>query len=385
MSNYLSDIQLTGLEIAPSQVRGAIRIVPIIKRNVRYDLRLWGFQYEESSAMSSCSGIDRELDYCSYIPDSLVMSWCNDDSPVVARCTQLDYADGKKIIGGLSKAIFRTRKKIDRNRLRFLPLHLAMEGFLSMFCGRPTIAWKDYSRYSRSQGLNLPWDISYGGRSILGLEDALRVFEIHQKQVGVIIFVAEELASIFVVPTPEDYRALHTTLLQDFYGELIFQYACMYQTIYPLKVTVDDDKINDLEDLRREIKQIKTSWADWQGFMASSLLERPVKAQKVYQAGAFTLQRFLTELDSDSVNHIGEAIVRDTGELEYLKTYRLSEVQSKRIHLLTKLAEYDWNLDATAAGLNISRNELIKRFKRTGLDYLLTEQATRLKDSNIDT
>ena len=59
-------------------------------------------------------------------------------------------------------------------------------------------------------------------------------------------------------------------------------------------------------------------------------------------------------------------------------------IPSKRIHLLSKLAKYNWNLDDTAAGLNISRDELIRRFKRTGFDYLLTEQATRLKDSNID-
>ncbi len=386
MSNYLSDIQLTGLEIAPSQVRGAIRIVPLLKHNVRYDLRLQGYKYEEPLAMVSLSGelFDRGIKYCSYIPDGLVMSWSNDGSPVVASGTQLGSAKGKKMLGGLLRVIPRMSKKIDRDRLRFLPLHSAMEGFLAMFFSGPEIAWSDYSRRARSQGLNPRWEISYSGRSIIGLEDALRVFEIHQRQVGVIIFVAEELASVFVVPTPEDYRALHTSLLQDFYGELIFQYACMYQTTYPMNMTVDDDKINNLEDLKQEIEQVRTSWADWQGFMASSLLQRPVKTQQVYKAGSFTLQRFLTDLDSHQINHIGEAIVRDTGELEYLKTYRLSETQTKRIHLLSKLAEYNWNLNDTAAGLKIGRDELIRRFKRTGLDYLLTEQATRLKDFNID-
>ncbi len=375
----LSDIQLTGLEIAPSQVRGAIRIVPILKHNFRYDLRLQGHQYEEPLGMVSLSGdlLDRGLKYFSYIPHGLVMSWSNDGSPIAACGTNLGSGDGKKMLGGLLRAIPRMSKKIARNQLRFLPLHLAMEGFLSMFFGGPEIAWSDYSRRARSEGLNPRCEYSYGGRSIAGLEDALRVFEIHQGQVGVIIFVAEELASVFVVPTPEDYRALHTTLLQDFYGELIFQYACLYKTTYPMNVTVDDTKINNLGDLRQEIQQIKTSWADFQGFMASSLLQRPVEAKQVYQAGSFTLQRFITDLDSHQVNHIGEAIVRNTGELEYLKTYRLSATQTKRIHLLSKLAQYHWNLDATAAGLNISRNELISRFKRTGFDYLLTEQATR--------
>ena len=376
----LSDIQLTGLEIAPSQVRGAIRIVPILKHNVRYDLRLQGYKYEEPLAMVSLSGdlLDRGLKYFSYIPHSLVISWSNDGSPIAACGTNLGSGDGKKMLGGLLRAIPRMSKKIARNQLRFLPLHLAMEGFLSMFFGGPEIAWSDYSRVARSEGLNPRCEYSYGGRSIAGLEDALRVFEIHQAQVGVIIFVAEELASVFVVPTPEDYRALHTTLLQDFYGELIYQYACLYQTTYPMNVKVDDAKINNLGDLRQQIQQIRTSWADFQGFMANSLLQRPVEAKQVYKAGSFTLQRFITDLDSHQVNHIGEAIVRNTGELEYLKTYRLCATQTKRIHLLSKLAQYNWNLDDTAAGLNITRDELIRRFKRTGFDYLLTEQATRL-------
>lgn len=381
-TTLLSDIQLTGLEIAPSQVRGAIRIVPILKHNPRYDLRLKGCQYDEPLAMVS---ISEKLKYFSYIPHGLVMSWSDDSSPVAACGSQLGSGSGKKMFGGLLRDIPRMSKKIDRHRLRFLPLHLAMEGFLSMFFSGPEIAWSDYSRRARSEGLNPRYEYSYGGRSIIGLEDALRVFEIHQKQVGVIIFVAEELASVFVVPTPEDYRALHTSLLKDFYGELIFQYACLYQTTYPMNMTIDDAKINNLGDLRREIQQIKTYWADWQGFMSDSLLQRPVSAQKVYKAGSFTLQRFLTDLDSHQINHIGEAIVRDTGELEYLKTYRLSATQTKRIQLLSKLDQYNWNLEDTAAGLNISRDELIRRFKRTGFDYLLTEQATRLKNSNIDT
>ncbi len=376
----LSDIQLTGLEIAPSQVKGAIRIVPLLKQNVRYDLRLKSQQYEEPLAIVSLSGklLDPGLKYFSYIPQGLVMSWSDDGSPLASSGTQLGSGNGKKMFGGLLRVIPRMSKKIEHNQLRFLPLHLAMEGFLAMFFGGPEIAWSDYSRRARSQGLNPRCEYSYGGRSIIGLENALRVFEIHQQQVGVMIFVAEELASVFVVPTPEDYRALHSTLLQDFYGELIYQYAYVYQTTYPMNVTVDDDQINNLKDLRREIELVRNSWADFQGFMANSLLERPVISKKVYQAGSFTLQRFLTDIDSDQVNHIGEAIVRDTGELEYLKTYRLSALQTKRVHLLSKLAQYNWNLDDTAQGLNISRNELIYRFKKTGFDYLLTEQASRI-------
>jgi hypothetical protein len=40
----LTDISLKGLEIAPSQIRGAVRIVPLIRQNIRNDLRLRDFQ-----------------------------------------------------------------------------------------------------------------------------------------------------------------------------------------------------------------------------------------------------------------------------------------------------------------------------------------------------
>ena len=36
-------------------------------------------------------------------------------------------------------------------------------------------------------------------------------------------------------------------------------------------------------------------------------------------------------------NHIGELIRRDDGSIEYLKTFRLSDVQARRAHLLQQL------------------------------------------------
>lgn len=117
-STLLSDIQLTGLEIAPSQVKGAIRIVPILKQNVSYDLRLKSQEYEEPLAMVSLSGglLDRGLKYFSYIPHGLVMSWSDDGSPVASSGTQLGSGSGKKMFGGLMRAIPRMSKRIDRNQ-----------------------------------------------------------------------------------------------------------------------------------------------------------------------------------------------------------------------------------------------------------------------------
>jgi hypothetical protein len=212
-----------------------------------------------------------------------------------------------------------------------------------------------------------------GGRAILGLEEALKVFEIHDRQVGVLLFVSEALASAFVTPTPEDYRALHSSLLEDFYGELLYYYG-RTGTTARMELSMNETSIDSLETLKDALAQMRSEWADVQGFMAGNLLGRDVSAKRVYTAGSFTLQRFITDLRLKTENHIGEAIVRDNGQLEYLKTYRLSEAQTRRVYLLSQLAASDWHLDSAARKLGNTREELVIRLEKAGFGYLLNNQ-----------
>ncbi|MDZ8096913.1 MAG: hypothetical protein RMZ42_33975 [Nostoc sp. DedQUE05] len=376
--SLLTDISLKGLEIAPSQIRGAVRIVPLLRRQVRGDLRLLRRSYNEDIAVVSLEGKITEpgMKYFSYVPHGLVMSWSDDGSSVASFGGQMLKPDGKSFNSCCAsvRLMQRMAKRESKNQLRFLPLHLAMEGFLSLFFSGPDIAWSEYSKYALSHGLGSRYESSFSGRYIAGLEDALRVFEIHERQVGVLVFVAEALASAFVVPTPEDYRALHTSLLEDFYGELIYQYSFMYDTTCPMAVAVDDAQINSLADLKRAITLMRADWASFQGFMAQGLLQRQLQSQKIYTAGPFQMQRFITNLQPKEENHIGEAIIRDNGELEYLKTYRLSAAQTRRVYLLSQLANYNWNIDATAKALGHTRDELVSRLEASGFGYLLNQQ-----------
>ncbi|MBW4562377.1 MAG: hypothetical protein KME32_14735 [Mojavia pulchra JT2-VF2] len=374
----LTDISLKGLEIAPSQVWGSVRIVPLLRRQVRGDLRLLRRSYNEDITVVSLDGEITEpgMKYFSYVPHGLVMSWSDDGSPVAAFGGQMVKPDGKSLDCGCAsvRLMHRMAKRESGNQLRFLSLHLAMEGFLSLFFSGPDIAWSEYSKYALAHGLGSRYETSVSGRYIAGLEDALRVFEIHPKQVGVLVFVAETLASAFVVPTPEDYRALHKSLLEDFYGELIYEYSLLYDTNFPMDVSVDESKINSLADLRSAIAKMRSDWASFQGFMAEGLLQRQLNSQRVYTAGPFVLQRFITNLHLKEENHIGEAIVRENGELEYLKTYRLSAAQTRRVYLLSQLSLYNWNLDATAKALGNTREEFVKRIEAAGFGYLLNQQ-----------
>ncbi|MEM7555202.1 MAG: hypothetical protein AAF378_14080 [Cyanobacteria bacterium P01_A01_bin.84] len=377
--NLLTDISLNGLEIAPSQVSGSVRIVPLLRRKIRGDLRLQCRPYNEDVTIVS---LEKDTKYISYVPHGLIVSWSDDGSPIAAYGGQMKKAGVKNSFKGENyqskvQLIHRMVKRESKNQLRFLPLHLAMEGFLSMFFSAPDIAWCEYSKYALSNGLGLRYETTISGRYINGLEEALRIFEIYERQVGVLVFVAEALASAFVVPTPEDYRLLHASLIEDFYGELLYQYGLLYQTTFPMTLSIneaDEAKIDSLLALRKSIDIMRQEWASFQGFMAEGLLKHPLKSKITYTIGSFTLQRFITDLQVKTENHIGEAIIQEDGELEYLKTYRLSATQSKRVYLLSQLAVHNWNIHATAKSLGYSHDKFVLRLKKSNFGYLLNKQ-----------
>src|SRR5262249_49690423 len=128
-----------------------------------------------------------------------------------------------------------------------------------------------------------------------------------------------------------------------------------------------------LADLRAALARLRAEWAEFQTGMGRGLLDRDLRDQIVYRFGPFRMHRFITDLALGEENHMGEAIVREDGTLEYLKSYRLSQSQARRAFLLGKLAEHVWNLETTADALGQSRDELILRLENAGFGYLLKE------------
>ena len=57
----------------------------------------------------------------------------------------------------------------------------------------------------------------------------------------------------------------------------------------------------------------------------------------------------------------------------YLKTFRLSEAQVRRGHLLDRLATHDWHLADTAAELSITEPQLGLRLESAGFGFLLRQ------------
>ena len=141
-----------------------------------------------------------------------------------------------------------------------------------------------------------------------GLADALRVFEIHPGQCGVLLYVADALAAAFVVPHPADYRALHPTLLHDLYGELIHHYATVRHGRCPTSAPASDDTAVPVA--RRPAGRGAPAAAEWADFhdrlMAGGLLGDEYTFQHVYAMGRYRLSRFLPPFERRRENHIGE-------------------------------------------------------------------------------
>ncbi|MEE6258840.1 ARPP-2 domain-containing protein [Plantactinospora sonchi] len=362
---------LTGLTAGPGQTWGAVRLVPLLRDTPVTDLRLHARLYDPDDL--SLVAVTPRVDYVAYVPHAFVADWTSDGTPAAAYGTQLrDPADDGHPDGiGLTMRRRMARRE-ERRRLRFLPMHLALEGFLALQFGGPPVVWQEWTRRAVVQGLSPRTEAAYRGAEVAGLADALRVFEIHPGQCGMLLYVADALAAAFVVPHPDDYRALHPTLLQDLYGELVHQYAHFHPEVPGFRPTLDTDRVSTVADLRAELARTRAEWSAFTLRMADGLLGvDQVTSSRVHRMGRFTLSRFLPAFDPDGENHIGETITDGAGRLAYLKSFRLSAAQARRGHLLSRLAAADWNLDATAAALGTDRQSLVLRLDRAGFGDLL--------------
>lgn len=387
-----STIDLRGLRIGAPQTLGAVRLVPLVRERfvtlgsraagatavandaVR-DLRISARAYGEAIAAVSVgrSGPDEPgLRYASFIPHGFVVSYTADGSPVAAQGAQLE-PDGKARHGVrlLHRMVKREAGEGATSRFRMLPLHLAMEGFLALQFNAPDILWSEYSQQAASHGLDPRTERAVHGTWLPGLEEAVRTFEIVDAQVGVLVYVADALACAFVVPHPDDYRALHRSLLEDFFGALMAHYAILYPHSPPVHAPLDGRGAETLDELAARVARVRDEWATYGALLASGLVGRTVKVERVRRMAPFSLERFVPIFDPEVECHIGERIVRDDGTLEYLKTFRLSAAQIRRAYLLQQLAAADWHLERAAELLRTTPRDLAQRLVSAGFGYLI--------------
>lgn len=365
-------LELTGLTPAPAQVCGSFRLVPLLRNRPCDDVRLT--RHAMSPGLKVMDLPDQSK-YVAFVPHALRLEW----GTTLGTQVQLHDPPGKNTAKKWRcvEQVDKLRKKDGRNALRFLPLHLALEGLLALHFAPPDIAWPELSRSFQRDGLGVRQESGVPGSLLPGYDEALRTFELHRGQVGMLVFVADELASAFVVPSPPDYRLLHRTLLDDLYGDLLLRYAVLYPHTPTVQATPDFAGASTLTELRAGLEQMRRDWADYtRRTMLGDWVGRPLRTETVYKPGPLRLERFATDLDPALENHIGERLLRDSvdngGELLYLKTFHLSAAQTRRAYLLSQLATHEWNLQQAALALKTTVPELIGRVETQGFGYLLT-------------
>lgn len=360
---------IAGLRTATAQVWGGIRLVPLIRDEPITGLRLHA---RIDDADLTVSRTRDGSHYLSYVPHAFVASWGSHGEPAAAYGTQIidSRADPDSVV---IRADQRFVQRESRSRLRFLPLHLAMEGYLALHFGGPAIVWPEWSKQAARAGLSPRAEHSYSGRRITELEEALRVFEILPGQCGVVVYVADSPATAFAVPHPDDYRALHPTLLLDMYGELVYTNGLLGARSAPLHTPFDERGVTTIADLRAGLADQRRVQAEFHDTLMAGPLHVSDEhtIDDVYAAGPYRLQRFLPPFRPKAENHIGERIVDADGTVAYLKTFRLSENQVKRGYVLAALAAHDWRLDDAAAALGTDRGGLVGRLDRLGFGNLL--------------
>lgn len=356
-----------GLRAAPSQVLGAVRLVPLVRDEPLAGLHLYA---APTHADLTVVRLDPRTTYTAYVPHALVAALPGHGQAHASAGTQLVRPRAAP------EAVFRVQmtQRLARREgdgLRLLPQHLALEAYLSVGFGGPDVAWPEYSREVLSRGLSPRVERVRRGDAVRGLDDALRVFELYPGQVGVLVFVADAFASAFVTPCPEDYRRLHRTLLEDMYGELLVQYAVLHPDAAALWGRIDGGAVGSLADLADAVAGLRREWGAFAGLMASGLLDAEFDVATAQHLGGFRLQRFLPSFNPHAENHVGEAIVDAAGRLAYLQTFRLSAAQARRGRLLSALVAADWEIAAAAEALGTSREELLARLRNNGLERLL--------------
>ncbi|TDC67651.1 hypothetical protein E1200_14230 [Actinomadura sp. GC306] len=369
--------RLDGMETRPAQVCGGVRLVPLVREEPVPGLRLHRKVYDDPVPFVD---VGDGTVYTSFIPHAFVATWSeheheHEQEPAACYGTRLLDRDAEPAPPRMAiRAVRRMARKTGGNRLRFLPLHLAVEGYLALHFGGPEIVWAEWSRRAVAKGLSPRCEETYLGLQVRGLEEALRVFEIHPGQCGVLVYVADALASAFVVPHPDDYRALHPTLIEDLYGELVYLYGRLKAPAGDLSAGIDGAGIRSLADLREAARRRQDEWAAFHDeVMAAQLFDDEGSSEFVHSLNGFELSRFLPSFGLRRENHIGESITDRAGRIAYLKTFRLSDAQVKRGFLLKTLAAHQWRLSAAATALGIGEDALAMRIERAGFGHLLRQ------------
>jgi hypothetical protein len=372
---FQTTIALTGLQARGAQVWRSVRLVPLVRERPLQKIRLAGVDLDERLTATTVdvhpSHRAREIHFVSVVPHAYVLSWGEDcDAELSLGGSFVREESHVPRTKNVVRAQLRMVRRASERSVRFVPQQLALEGLLSLHFGGPTLASRDWSERVLREGLSPRTEMAVSGRRMPHLADALRTFEILEQQCGMLLFYKDMLIGSFVAPRPEDYRALHESLLLDLFPGELLEYANYDAPRFT--ATIDPARTPTLEALRNELHAEEIRWAEFYEAVSNDLL-REANAEPVYSMEGYSLERFVTELRRKGEHHAGERVVTRDGTVAYLKTYRLSSHQSRRAYLLDRLAKNGWILSEAATATRLTLQQLVEELQRVGMGWMVGE------------
>ncbi len=370
---HVTTVDLAGLKALGAQVWRSVRLVPLVREKPVGNLRLAGVDLDEALTVTTVdvhtAHRAREKHFVSVVPHAFVLAWGDDADAEVSLGASFPRDEGASSRGGHRvRTQLRMARRASERSVRFVPQQLALEGLLALHFGGPTLASRDWSERVLREGMDPRVESAISGRWMPHLADALRTFEVLDGQCGMLLFFKDLLFGSFVAPRPEDYRALHESLVLDLFPAELLEYARYDAPRFD--AVLDPARTPTLAALRRELNAEVGRWGMFYESLSGDLL-READAEAVYTMDSFTLERFVTGLRRKGEHHVGERVVARDGTLAYLKTYRLSAPQSRRAYLLDSLARAGWSLEAAAVATRLTLAQLVEELTRVGFGWMV--------------
>jgi len=358
----INNLSLKYLSFAYPQSYGAVTIIPVIREKQSSSLRVSRAVFKQSTAVVALP----DGHYTSFIPHGFLIH--DNDERATARFANQTELLNKRAAHSNKGHSLHTKliKRIGNNAVRILPMHQAMESLLTLAFSPPKTLHRELRADTFRFGMEFNCEYSYPSDCVRGFAEALKIFEIHDGQVGTIVLVNGKLASCFIVPHANDYKELHDSVLLDHFGELIVDYShCDYADIDP-PLQIDKDKVSSLSDLETALNTAKAQQESMLQEVIKELFETTTYHKKHYKLGASTLSSFHTELSSSENQHIGEAILA-SGEIQFLKSYALDQRQAEKARILKTLETHDWMISDCTNALGLPKDQWVSMLRRHGL------------------
>ena len=366
-----------GLRLGSSQVLGAIRLVPVLRDQEIKGLRL----LQGLTPEGAVGGPYRSQTDLVYVPHGLIMPWHVEREPAwVAAEGTLIGSPGRLGAGGFSGGdLVPHAPPRPGQRVAMMPMQEALDRLMLRQYGVTRPLRSLYGENTVALGRPGARDAMVAGPAIEGLSEALATFEILDGQVGALVHVCDTLAAAFVLPSARDYRALHETLIGDFFAEMLAIHARRVDfgaAVETLPVRLESRGVTSLDELRASLVRARGELARYVETLSADLFEANLEREVLKQRGDFSLERFITDLDPRRrVAHVGEAIFTRHNRLAYLKTSLLSRQQIRRAYLFSRLHAHRWDLEAAARALRESVPSVQARLTRFGFGHLLKPDA----------